>query len=79
VLSPSDILEYYGIPEQEISENKNFQSWEREILHMLAQQPVHMSELAQRTGMCQTDLMRKLARWKKEGRVREVSRGYFVR
>jgi len=38
-----------------------------------------MSELAQRTGMCQTDLMRKLARWKKEGRVREVSRGYFVR
>lgn len=79
VLSPSDILEYYGIPEQVISENEKFQSWEREMLHMLGQQPVHMSELAQRTGICQTDLMRKLARWKKEGRVREVSRGYFVR
>lgn len=79
VLSPSDILEYYGIPQREIAENENFQSWEREILHMLAQQPVHMSELARRTGMCQTDLMRKLAAWKREGVVREVSRGYFVR
>lgn len=77
VLSPSDILDYYGISPQKVLDDGNMQSWEREILHMLAEQPVHMSELAQKTGVCQADLMRRLIKWKKEGRIREISRGYF--
>ena len=77
VLSPSDILEYYGISLQKMPEEGQMQSWEREILHMLAQRTVHMSEMEQKTGVCQTELMRRLIKWKKEGRVREVSRGYF--
>lgn len=77
VLSPSDILDYYGIRPQKAPDDGAMQSWEREILHMLAEQPVHMSELAQKTGVCQGELMRRLIKWKKEGRVREISRGYF--
>lgn len=77
VMSPSDILDYYRICLHKISNTEHRQSLEGQILHMISEQPVHMSELAQKTGVCQTELMRKLIKWKKEGRVREIARGYF--
>lgn len=78
VLSPSDILEYYNVRNRETGGFEENQSWETELLHMLAQQPVHLAEMEQKTGVCRTELMKCLIKWKKEKRIREISRGYFI-
>lgn len=75
VLSPSDILQYYGITET----RAELLSWKEEVLHMLSEQPVSMAELEQRTGADRTELMRQLIKWKEQGQIKEISRGYFAR
>ncbi len=77
VLSPSDILEYYGLAQTEEDSGEDLLSWKREILHMLSKQPVSLTEMELQTGADRTELLRQLIKWKKQGRVREISRGYF--
>lgn len=78
VLSPSDILAYYGIEAGEGDAEQEQQSWEREVLHMISERPVHISELEKKVQRDRTELMRHLIKWKKEGRIRELSRGIFI-
>ena len=78
VLSPADILEYYGITEEKTGSEERILSWKKEILHMLAQQPVSLPELEQCAGVERTELMKQLIKWKKEGRIKEIHRGCFT-
>lgn len=76
VLSPMDILEYYGISsynkEETLSEGA-------EIMEQLGAAPVHMSTLFERLDREPADLLKSLSRLKNQGLIREISRGYFVK
>lgn len=77
VLSPYDILEYYGI--QSYINNEETVSDETEIMELLGAAPVSIGALRQHTHRDMAELLRCLSGMKKRGMIREVSRNYFVK
>jgi DNA processing protein len=79
VLSPQDILDYYGIaPPEESSIEEKKSELQQKILHTIKKTPVHIWELEAVTGESATVVMKELMWLKQKKYIREVSRGYFV-
>ena len=77
VLSPDDILEYYGLNTKEKIEPET--GMEREVLEYIGARPTHMDELAKGLDVSQTDLMKCILKLKKQDLVEEIQRGYFIK
>lgn len=77
VLSPGDILDYYGLKLSE--KNLSITGMERRILEYIGSKPVHMDELAEALKIPQTDLVKCLLKLEREGGVEETSRGYYMK
>ncbi len=79
VLSPQDILDYYGIaPPEENSMEEKKSELQQKILHTIKKTPVHIRELEAVTGASATVVMKEIMWLKQKKYIREVSRGYFV-
>ena len=76
VLSPLDILEYYGISTYN---NVETVTEESELMNLFGTSPVHMNVLFHQSSKEPADLLKCLSRLKKMGAIREVSRGYFIK
>lgn len=77
VLSPDDILAYYGLNAKEKIEPEP--GMEREVLEYIGAGPTHMDELSKKLEVSQTDLMKCLLELEKKGLVEEIQRGYFMK
>ncbi len=78
VLSPDDILEYYGLSDTTIIEEK-ISSLAEKILDILGSMPVHRNRIVSEAGGDATAVMKELLSLKERGRIEEVSQGYFMR
>lgn len=76
VLSPTDILEYYGIESYYIEETRSME--EEKILSQIGTTPVHVNQITQLLKMEQTMVMKILLKLIEAKRIREVSRGFYV-
>lgn len=82
VVSPKDILEYYRIESTiNIEEKQQRGEWEREnsILKTIRTVPTHIDGIASKTNMGETEVMKILLKLKRKQKIRETSRGYFIR
>lgn len=85
VLSPSDILAYYGIEENDIYNRRNMEcremdgdaSIERKILKYLCNGVIHVDILCSELNLSMTEALKALNKLRNEGKVRETARGYF--
>ncbi len=78
VLSPEDILEYYGISHSENGEGLT--GLEKELYEVIYVQPISMQKICEIfSDYSPTEIMKKLLQLQRKDRVREVSRGYYVR
>lgn len=76
VLSPMDILEYYGIvPEKELAVT----GMEQKILEYIGSKPVYIDWLADALQMSQTKLFKALLGLKRKGWIEESAKGYFIK
>ncbi len=89
VLSPEDILSYYSmklvIPEKNFSsqncsagDNMEIFSLEEEIYRELQKKPLHMDMLCVKLGAEVTVMLKTLLKMQKDGKIREVARGYYA-
>ncbi len=77
VLSPMDILEYYGVGTN-IIEGIHTDT-EEKILGVLGEAPVHMDQILKNVGECRTSIFKAVMKLKSRGEIREISRDYFMR
>lgn len=77
VLSPMDILEYYGICcynniEETVREGAD-------LVSMIGLTPIHINVIMRQSHRTPSDVLKTLSKLKKKGMIREVSRGYFIK
>lgn len=78
VTSPADILEYYKLnPTNNIEEKLS--ETESNILEKMSSVPVHIDEIVALLKTDETSVFKGLLKLKREKRVRETSRGYFIK
>ena len=77
VLSPEDILEYYGLDKNE--KTVSVRGMEQKVLEYIGAKPIHMDELVKVLEVTQTDLMKCILKLEKKNLVEETSRGYFMK
>lgn len=82
VESPKDILEYYGIKRTNNIEEKRQQEisdGEGCILEAVRTVPTHIERILSETNKKETEVLKTLLKLKKEGKICEISRSYFIR
>lgn len=77
VLSPLDILEYYDQSTSIIEETRTV--LEEKVLRSIGEIPVHMDWLQSTLKEGRADVFKAVLKLRSEGKIREVSRDYFVR
>lgn len=77
VLSPQDILDYYGI--QNSKKMKCLSDIERTVLEYIGVKPIHMDELAKVISLSPTELLKVLLELHSQGEIEEVGRGYYTK
>lgn len=77
VLSPGDILEYYGM-EPHKKETK-VTEWEQRILDWMPGMPVHVDQITGALKIPATDVVKGLLQLQNRGEIEEISRGYFMK
>lgn len=76
VLSPQDILSYYGIDEQKKSRDlRNLQ--EDILLSCMQMEPMHIDSIIASTNLSPTEVLKGLVKLCKKHEVEEVNRGYY--
>ena len=78
VLSPEDILEYYGI-DSVADDSTGLTTDEAQIYNLIGPIPVSLSVLADSAQGTYANTLRVVARLKKTGLIREVSRDRYIR
>ena len=79
VTSPQDILEYYGVtPADGAEKTGGEKTAEERILACMGAVPVHLDRVAAELKISRTEAMKGILKLKKEDRIRETARGYFV-
>lgn len=79
VTSPQDILEYYGVtPADRAEKTGGEETAEERILACMGAVPVHLDRVAAELKISRTEAMKGILKLKKEDRIRETARGYFV-
>ncbi len=77
VLSPEDILDYYGWEKAE--EEPLLSGMEQRIYEYIGAKPVHRDELMNALKIPQTDMMKSILRLQKSGVIEETARDYFMK
>ena len=85
VLTPDDILTFYGYEKKNIYNGRNTSDAvedthpeEEQVLRLLQTGTLHADALCHALGCSATDGMKILNRMRRAGKVREISRGYFA-
>jgi DNA processing protein len=83
VLSPDDILDYYHLTDRQQSssekkENETGDTLENLLYARLQKKPAHVDALCAEMGKTATNVMKCLIKLKKEGKIKELSRGFFA-
>ncbi|MCH5251996.1 MAG: DNA-processing protein DprA [Lachnospiraceae bacterium] len=79
VLSPGDILNYYGVEEYRNNIEETLSGEEKNILSVLGTKPLHTVQIAAAVKLQETTVFKRLLGLKEKKLVREISRSYFVR
>ncbi len=74
VLTPQDILEYYGVEKERVE----IEEWEDKIIKIIGNIPISLSEISQEMKMTEEELFPQLLQLQKKKKVRECGRNYFV-
>ena len=77
VLSPDDILEYYGV--EKGKKGMVLEEKENTILQYMEAKPIHTDELIKTLKIPPTELYKTILQLKKRGLVVETSTGYFMK
>ena len=77
VLTPDDILDYYGVKTSDGSQNVN--ETEQKILAFLGGKTMHMDEISAGLSLPMTQLLKCMIVLQKKGYVIEVGRNFFMK
>lgn len=77
VLSPEDILAYYSLETCSKEADIEISSLEEKIYKLLQEKPLHMDALCEKFGTGATEMLKTLIKMRKDGKIRELARGYY--
>ena len=79
VLSPGDILSYYGMKEKRDNIEETLSEEEKNILSVIGMKPIHALQIAAAVKVEETTVFKRLFALKGKKLIQEVSRSYFTR
>lgn len=77
VLSPQDILDYYGVERKK--KEKELSNIEQQVLEYICVRPTHMDEVSNALQIPCSKLLRVLFQLTSKGEIEEVGRGYYTK